>query len=166
MKLGLLLALLSVGGTVADKAQQQQQVADLVANMTLAEKESLLRGIGWGADDFDPAAGYYVGNTPSIPRLNIPPITMQDAGQGFRTTDARMVGEVTSWSCGLGLASTWDPALVGEWAEAVADEYRAKGANTILGPGLNTHRVARGGRNAECKVTPVHVYRTPEINLS
>ena len=40
MKLGLLLALLSVGGTVADKAQQQQQVADLVANMTLAEKES------------------------------------------------------------------------------------------------------------------------------
>ena len=28
-------------------------------------------------------AGWYVGNTPSIPRLNIPPILMQDAGQGF-----------------------------------------------------------------------------------
>ena len=124
-------------------------VAALVSNMTLAEKESLLSGIGWGPDDYDPEAGWYVGNTPSIPRLNIPPILMQDAGQGFRTTDRRIVGEVTSWSVGLGLASTWDPALVKEWAAAVAKEYRAKGANTILGPGLNTHRVARGGRNAE-----------------
>ena len=31
----------------------------------------------------DPEAGWYVGNTPSSPRLNIPPILMQDAGQGF-----------------------------------------------------------------------------------
>ena len=58
-------------------------VAALVSNMTLAEKESLLSGIGWGPDDYDPEAGWYVGNTPSIPRLNIPPILMQDAGQGF-----------------------------------------------------------------------------------
>ena len=58
-------------------------VAALVANMTLAEKESLLSGIGWGPDDYDPEAGWYVGNTPSIPRLNIPPILMQDAGQGY-----------------------------------------------------------------------------------
>ena len=31
----------------------------------------------------DPEAGWYVGNTPSIPRLNIPPILMQDAGVGL-----------------------------------------------------------------------------------
>ena len=58
-------------------------VAALVSNMTLAEKESLLSGIGWGPDDYDPEAGWYVGNTPSIPRLNIPPILMQDAGVGL-----------------------------------------------------------------------------------
>ena len=32
-----------------------------------------------------------------------------------------------------------------EWAAAVADEYRTKGSNVILGPGVNVHRVARGG---------------------
>ena len=47
------------------------------------------------------------------------------------------------------LASTWNPALVYERASAVAEEFKSKGANTILGPGLNVHRVARGGRNAE-----------------
>ena len=62
------------------------------------------------------------------------------------------IGQVTAWSCALGLAATWDEALVGEWAGAVAAEFRAKGANVILGPGVNVHRVARGGRNAECVV--------------
>ena len=92
---------------------------------------------------------YYIGNTPSIDRLKIPSLKLQDAGNGFRTSDARMVGQVTSWTCALGLATAWDPELVREWASAVADEYIAKGANVILGPGLNVHRVARGGRNAE-----------------
>ncbi|KAJ1445808.1 glycoside hydrolase, partial [Pelagophyceae sp. CCMP2097] len=74
---------------------------------------------------------------------------MQDAGQGFRTHDARLVGHVTSWPCALALASAWDAELVAEWATAAADEFLDKGANLVLGPGLNVHRVARGGRNAE-----------------
>lgn len=35
------------------------------------------------------------------------------------------------------------------WASAMAAEFRAKGANTLLGPSVNIHRVARGGRNGE-----------------
>lgn len=31
----------------------------------------------------------------------------------------------------------------------MAAEFRAKGANTLLGPSVNIHRVARGGRNGE-----------------
>ena len=110
-----------------------------------------------------------MGTTPAITRLGIPSLNMQDAvpfsssfsfsfllskiqqpqGQGFRTYETSQIGQVTSWPCALALASTWNPALVYEWASAVAAEFRAKGANTILGPGLNVHRVARGGRNAE-----------------
>ena len=45
-------------------------VAAPVSNKTLAEKESLLSGIGWGPDDYDPEAGWHVGNAPSVPRLN------------------------------------------------------------------------------------------------
>jgi len=33
------------------------------------------------------------------------------------------------------LASAWNGDLVEEWASAVADEYKVKGSNVILGPG-------------------------------
>ena len=124
-----------------------ERVAGLVASMTLDEKLSLLNGVGW--DWWTLLDGYYVGNTPPIARLGIPSLKMHDAGQGFRTSDVRMVGQVTSWACGLALAATWDVGRVRDWANATAAEFRAKGANVILGPGLNLHRVARGGRNAE-----------------
>ena len=74
---------LLIAAIAAFRVVEALDVVALVSNMTLAEKESLLSGIGWGPDDYDPEAGWYVGNTPSIPRLNIPPILMQDAGQGY-----------------------------------------------------------------------------------
>ena len=74
---------------------------------------------------------------------------MQDAAQGFRTSERRTVGQVTSWPCALAVASTWDRALTREWAAAIAREFKTKGANVILGPSINVHRVARNGRNAE-----------------
>lgn len=40
------------------------------------------------------STGYYIGNTVPIPRLKIPSINMQDAAQGFRTTDRRIIGQV------------------------------------------------------------------------
>ena len=74
---------------------------------------------------------------------------MQDASQGFRTIDKSMYGQVTSWPCSLAVASTWDADLVLQWGAALGKEFRAKGANMILGPSINVHRVARNGRNAE-----------------
>ena len=74
---------------------------------------------------------------------------MQDAAQGFRTTDIRQVGQVTSWPCSLGVSAAWDVDLMESWGKALGAEHRAKGANVILGPSINVHRVAKGGRNAE-----------------
>ena len=134
-------------------ARADPRVDQLLASMTQAEKFSMLNGVGWRGSDLRP--GYYVGTTAGVPRLGIPSLKMQDAGQGFRTGGwspalaARVVGQVTSWSCALGLASSWNASLVGAWARAAAREFRAKGANAVLGPGVNVHRVARGGRNAE-----------------
>ena len=56
---------------------------------------------------------------------------------------------MTAWPSSLAVAATWDVALVERWGEALGEEFSAKGANVILGPGVNVHRVARGGRNAE-----------------
>jgi len=49
----------------------------------------------------------------------------------------------------LAIASTWDEALTAEVAAAIGREFRGKGANMLLGPGINVNRVARGGRNFE-----------------
>lgn len=120
----------------------------LVAKLTDQEKVSILSGIKSAAYG-DSHNGYYIGNTPAIPRLSIPSVNMQDAAQGFRTIDKSMYGLVTSWPCSLCVASTWDVDMVEQWATALGAEFRGKGANMILGPSLNVHRVPRGGRNAE-----------------
>ena len=123
------------------------RAAALVANMTTEERLSLLAGTGWAL--VLQKSGYYVGNSVPIARLGIPALKMQDAAQGFRTTDKRMIGQVTSWPCSLAVAATWDLNLTRAWGRALGEEHRAKGANVILGPSINVHRVARGGRNAE-----------------
>lgn len=121
--------------------------ANLVGQLSLDEKHSLLKGTGWWGMQQMP--GYYVGNILGVPRLGIPPINMHDAAQGFRPTDERMVGQVTSWPCALAVAATWDANATWHWARALGEEHLAKGANMILGPSVNVHRVAANGRNGE-----------------
>ena len=121
--------------------------SSLVAKLTNDEKVRLIQGVGWSGWTLAP--GFYVGSAFAVPRLGIPSQNMQDAAQGFRTSERRTVGQVTSWPCALAVASTWDRALTREWAAAIAREFKTKGANVILGPSINVHRVARNGRNAE-----------------
>eukprot|EP00929_Paragymnodinium_shiwhaense_P078301 TRINITY_DN40562_c0_g3_i2.p1 TRINITY_DN40562_c0_g3~~TRINITY_DN40562_c0_g3_i2.p1 ORF type:complete len:812 (-),score=107.97 TRINITY_DN40562_c0_g3_i2:963-3398(-) len=118
-----------------------------VRKMTLEEKHRLVNGAGW----LGPVQreGFYIGNTLAIPHLGVASIRMQDAMQGFRTSDARMLGRVTSWPCALALAATWDTNATWTWSQALATEFGTKGANVVLGPSVNVHRVAKGGRNAE-----------------
>ncbi|CAJ1337596.1 unnamed protein product, partial [Effrenium voratum] len=97
----------------------------------------------------EPDAGYYVGNIAGVPRLGLPALKMQDAGQGFRATEPKTGGTTTAFPCMLALASTWDEELVELVAAAIATEFKGKGANVVLGPSINVHRVAAGGRNFE-----------------
>ena len=126
---------------------ESEAAKNIVLQMTEEEKYSILNGVGFISRLQE--EGYYVGNEPPIDRLGIPSIKMQDAAQGFRTTDERMIGGVTAWPCSLAVASTWDVSRMEEWGHALGVEHRTKGANVILGPAVNVHRVAKGGRNAE-----------------
>lgn len=119
----------------------------LVQQMTAREKYDLVNGLGWFG--YSALPGYYIGNILATPRLGLPAIQMQDAMQGFRTIDARIVGQVTSWPCALAIASTWNGGATWRWARAIGEEFRVKGANMILGPSVNVHRVPYNGRNAE-----------------
>lgn len=102
--------------------------------------------------------GTYTGNIPAIDRLNIPSINMQDGPQGFRAMDKTGgEGSSTAWPSSMTLAASWDEDLLGRWATALAQEFVAKGANMLLGPGIGIARVPNAGRNFEylCGEDPV-----------
>lgn len=114
--------------------------------MSRDEKVSMMTGIGW--ENWNPKPWWYVGNIPSVPG-KFSGINMQDAGNGFRTNKDEIVGTVTVWPSGLSLGATWDRKIVQQTGVALGQEFRGKGANVILGPSINVHRYAKGGRNFE-----------------
>ncbi len=76
-------------------------------------------------------------------RLGIPSIFQGEALHGF------MAYRSTSFPQALGLASTWDPALVKEVFTAAADEMASAGQNQAFTPVLDLARDPRWGRTEE-----------------
>ncbi|RYH32258.1 glycosyl hydrolase [archaeon] len=75
---------------------------------------------------------------------------MQDGPQGFRTTqETGGDGSSTSFPSSMTVGATWDSELVYKWTSAMAQEFKMKGANMALGPGLGIARVPTAGRNFE-----------------
>ncbi|CAK0838308.1 unnamed protein product [Prorocentrum cordatum] len=93
--------------------------------------------------------GYYVGNTAAFEKYGIPALRMQDSSNGFRTTEDEEFNTTTHFPCPLALGATWDEDLIERTAAAIGEEFKQKGANVVLGPSLNVHRIAAGGRNYE-----------------
>jgi beta-glucosidase len=125
-------------------AQARAMARDVEAQLTGPERLSLIHGQGFMK------VGAWVGYISAIPRLGIPDLKVQDASSGFRPTgEEHEYGTVTQWPSLLGLAATWDEELIGQVAGAIAQEFKGKGANVLLGPGLNVHRTPYGGRNFE-----------------
>jgi len=123
-----------------------RRVADLLKQMTLEEKATMLSGSGWM-------------ESASIARLGIPAIKMADGPMGVRSwagssavtnSSANTVKvETTSFPSGVAMASTWDTALVQREGQAIAQEVKALGRDMILGPTVNINRVPLWGRNFE-----------------
>ena len=108
----------------------EQKTEELLSQMTLEEKVSLL-------------AGKDAIELPAIERLGIPSLRMKDGPHGV--TD----GEATCFPTGVNMGSSWNPKLVQEVGAAIGRETRAKGYHIILGPCVNIHRQPLGGRNFE-----------------
>lgn len=122
----------------------EAKIAELLAEMTLEEKVTLLGG----ADMW---------RTAGVPRLGVPPFKMTDGPNGAR--GGSYGGGVTAvcFPCGTALASTWNPELIGRVGEALAVEARSKAAHVLLGPTVNLHRTPLGGRNFECYSEDPHL---------
>ena len=76
-------------------------------------------------------------------RLGIPVLFHEECLHGHVALDA------TSFPSAIGLASTWDPALLHDVFTAVAQEVRAAGAQQCLAPVLGLARDPRWGRTEE-----------------
>ena len=111
----------------------------LMAELSLAEKCSLL-------------SGKDVSATVAIPEKGIGSVLMTDGPHGVRTygeKDGRKVGPATYFPTGVGLAATWNPALLYRLGEALAEETLAYGCDILLGPCVNIVRAPLAGRNFE-----------------
>jgi len=137
----MVVALALLGAAVQGE-DPYDRAADLVRDMSLDEKLSLVHGDGMFG-----LRSNYSGGTPAIARLGIPALQMNDGPQGFR--DPLYPGTTTQWPSGLTVAATFDAGLARAWGAAMGAEFAAKGANVQLGPGMNVARVPTNGRNFE-----------------
>ena len=117
------------------------RVNDLVSRMTLAEKVSQL-----------------VNAAPAIERLGVPAYNWWSEG----LHGVARAGRATVFPQAIGLAATWNPALMRQVATAIADEARAKHHEfvrhdqrgiyqglTFWSPNINIFRDPRWGRGME-----------------
>ncbi|MCE4552864.1 beta-glucosidase [Roseateles cellulosilyticus] len=151
----LVPAWLAAPATAQNREDADARAASIEAQMTDAERLSLLVGVmpltipGLKADfpaNIPPSAGY----VPGVPRLGVPAQLATDASLGVANPNMARPGDVaTAMPSGLALAASFDPALAARVGATVGRETRAKGFNVLLAGGMNLMRDPRNGRNFE-----------------
>jgi beta-glucosidase len=120
----------------------KKNVDALLKELTLEEKAGLCSG-----KDF--------WTTKPVDRLEIPSWMMTDGPHGLRKqksgADAGLLDSVpsTCFPSGVGLASSWNRALIEEVGQALGRESKAEQVGVILGPAVNIKRSPLCGRNFE-----------------
>lgn len=150
---GAMLVLAAAGCSTQDDTDRR--VEELLAQMTLREKIGQMHQVSGGADLADAAAKGEIGSILNCvdpveinavqraaveqSRLGIPILASRDVIHGFRTI----------FPIPLGLAATFDPALVERGARVAAVEATASGIRWTFSPMLDIARDPRWGRVAE-----------------
>ena len=146
------------GSTVGTVPEVERRVESLLSRMTLAEKIGQMNQVSAGGDVSNYADALRKGQIGSIlnevdpvkineyqricleeSRLKIPLLVARDVIHGFHTV----------FPIPLGLAATFDPALVEEGARVAAVEATAQGVRWTFSPMLDIARDPRWGRIAE-----------------
>ncbi|KAL7413346.1 glycoside hydrolase superfamily [Mrakia frigida] len=109
-----------------------------LSTWTLAERAALATGDLWQPP------GLCVGNVKPIASTGFPGLCLQDAPVGVRVADL-----VSAFPSGVNVAATFDRTLMFSRGLAMGNEFKGKGVNIALGPGMNPARTAEGGRNWE-----------------
>ncbi len=120
-----------------DRGESPAQLAQTVLErMTVTEKVAEIALVGSG-DRENVNAG--------VPRLCIPPLTLQDGPQGL----AFGAEHVTQLPAPLGVAATFDTGIAHTYGEVQGSEATGQGVDVVQGPTLNIDRVPQSGRTYE-----------------
>ena len=124
-------------------AHSEKQIEELVNQMTLEEKCSLLSGLDFW-------------HTKAVERLGIPNIMVSDGPHGLRKQDlgGDHLGindsiKAICFPAACATASSFDRNLLKKLGETLGDECQAEDVSTILGPAINIKRSPLCGRNFE-----------------
>ncbi len=91
------------------------------------------------------SSGDYENINAGVPRLCIPPLTLQDGPQGL----AYGAEHVTQLPAPLGVAATFDTTIARLYGEVLGSEATGQGFDVVQGPNLNIDRVPQSGRTYE-----------------
>jgi beta-glucosidase len=120
-------------GTVSSFAQTSAPTADSVlSKMTIEQKIDYIGGTGFAVR--------------AVPELGLPALEMSDGPLGVRSN---LGFPSTTYTAGIALAASWDPAMAERVGAGIGKDARARGVHFMLGPGINIYRSPRNGRNFE-----------------
>ncbi|QMV16855.1 Exo-alpha-(1-_6)-L-arabinopyranosidase [Vibrio spartinae] len=134
----------------------------IVARMSDEEKLKMLVGAGMDPDQdqivnlkasVNGVAGYIHGVYDHKRHLDVPALKLADGPAGIRIDPTRDGDDQTYYATafpnGALMASTWNPDLIHDVGEAVANEGKEYGVDFWLAPGMNIQRNPLNGRNFE-----------------
>ena len=118
----------------------EERVAQLVAQLTTAQKVALVSGrLAVEDDGTEPA------RPPGIPRL-----ALADSPAGIRLANPKLSDHrATALPAPLALAATWDPDLARRYGRVLGAEAAITWHNIFLGPAVDIARAPRAGRTFE-----------------
>jgi len=125
----------------------EQEVNDLVAQMTIEEKVAQMSG----DEAISLPDGGILWKVLGLERLDIPPLKMSDGPRGVTAA----LG-ATTFPVGMARGATWDPALEQRVGAAMGRELKAIGGNVLLAPTINILRHPSWGRSQETYSEDVH----------
>lgn len=115
----------------------QMSIDEMLQSMSVQEKVHILTGISmWESG--------------GVPRLGIAPLKMTDGPHGARGGSLHGQPGALLVPCETALAATFNFELIEEVGALLGRECRRRGADILLGPCLNLHRIPITGRHFEC----------------
>ncbi|GAB6099708.1 beta-glucosidase [Halanaerocella petrolearia] len=149
----VLMTFTLVGGVVSaeEKLTDEESIDEVVREMTLEEKVSILVGPGMSTEGS--AVPGAAGTINGVSRLEIASVVLADGPAGLRIDPTRKkTGQkfyATAFPMATSIASSWNTDLANKVGEAIGTEVKEYGVDMWLAPAMNIHRNPLTGRNFE-----------------